>query len=544
MEEILRFCQTSAKTFFAPVFTNQLTFDKTFDKHSINAVGVLEYQTNRITNLVGTGNTTSLTVTELVGLTNPSVNPNPQAAPPKAEGAIISYVGRINYEYAGKYLLSGSFRRDGASIYAPGHKWGNFPSVGLGWRINEEGFMKGMPSISELKLRASYGVLGNIPGGLAQYPYQAPVVAGTTAVLGGATALGSYYNQIGNTQYAWEQTAMTNIGVDLGLLQNKITFTAEYYYRNTTSLIIGVPPPPSSGNSNNTPTNVGAMYNTGVDIQLGYRESAKEFKWNVSGNIGFVSNQVTALNTPTASIEAGANGDYSSYNITSTQVGHPVQGLFGFQTAGIFQSDGDATSSGQPGAKAGDIRFVDTNKDGTVDATDRVYLGSILPNYMYGLNFGANYKGWDFSLFLQGQEGNKIYNGTKVLGQGMLRLFNSTTDVMRAWTPSNTNTDVPRAVSGDPNNNARTSNRFVEDGSYMRIKNLTIGYSLPEAALRSMSITKLRVYFAAQNLLTVTKYTGYDPEIGWRNNTQLTAGIDYGQFPQARTFMFGVQLGF
>jgi len=563
------------QNYFAPVYTNQLTFDKAFGKHSINAVGVLEYQTFTTSNLQTQGTTTSRTVTELVGLSNQAINPNPNVLA-RSEAALISYVGRINYEYAGKYLLSGSFRRDGASTFAPGHKWGNFPSVGLGWRINEESFMKSIPTISELKLRASYGNVGNIVG-LGSYPYQSVVQPGTAAVLGGATAGGSFYSSIGNTNYTWEQTAMTNVGVDLGLLENKVTFTAEYYYRNVTNLILGVQPAVSSGFSNATNTNIASMTNSGVDFQLGYRESTKELKWNVSGNIGFVSNQVTALNTPTATYEAGANGDYSSYNITNTMAGHPVQSFYGFQTNGIYQNTSEIIGSdnrpvggaqnlplnndgtvnltqyndpAQIGnyTRPGDIRFVDVNKDGTIDAAhDRVFLGNVLPNFMYGLNFGANYRGWDFSLFFQGQQGNKIYNGTKVLGQGMLRLFNSTTDVMRAWTPTNTNTDVPRAVSGDPNNNARTSNRFIEDGSYLRLKNLTIGYSIPDAVLRSISnnsLTKLRVYFAAQNLFTITKYTGYDPEVGWRNNTQLTAGIDYGQFPQARTFMFGVQVGF
>ncbi len=558
--------------YFAPVYTNQLTFEKSYGKHSITATGVMEYQTFTSSSLYAQGNTTSTTVRELIGLTNATINANNTG---RNEGAILSYVGRLNYEYAGKYLLSASIRRDGASAFAPGHKFGNFPSIGLGWRINEEPFMKGISSISELKLRGSYGSLGNIVG-LTSYPYQAPVTPGTAAVFAGGTATGSFYNQLSNANFTWEKTDMTNIGVDLGLLGNKVTFSAEYYYRNTTNLILGVNPAVSAGFSNPVNTNIASMTNTGVDIQLGYRESAKELKWSVNGNIGFVSNQVTALETPKASYEAGSNADYGGFNITNTQVGHPVQSFFGWKTNGIFQNtseiigsdnkpvggvqnlplnpDGtvnmglynDPTKIGQY-TRPGDIRFADTNKDGTIDANDRVYLGNVLPNFSYGLNLTANYKGWDFSAFLQGVQGNKIYNGTKVIEQGMLRLFNASTDVLRAWTPANTNTDVPRAVNGDPNNNSRTSDRFIEDGSYLRMKNFTIGYSLSDAILKSIannSLTKLRVYFSAQNLFTITKYTGYDPEVGFRNSTQLTAGIDYGQFPQARTFMFGVQIGF
>jgi len=215
---------------------------------------------------------------------------------------------------------------------------------------------------------------------------------------------------------------------------------------------------------------------------------------------------------------------------------------------GIFQSQAEIDAAPrQPNAKPGDIRFEDINGDGQINAADRTILGSYLPKFTYGANFSLNYKGFDLTIFLQGVGGNKIYNANKVTGQGMLRLFNAQTDVLRAWTPSNTNTDVPRAVNGDPNQNSRTSDRFIEDGSYMRIKNLVLGYSVPSSLLDSFakgSIKSARVYFSAQNLLTFTKYTGYDPEVGSRGNNNLTNGIDYGQFPQARTLMLGVQFGF
>lgn len=215
---------------------------------------------------------------------------------------------------------------------------------------------------------------------------------------------------------------------------------------------------------------------------------------------------------------------------------------------GIFQSQAEIDAAPrQANAKPGDIRFEDINGDGVIDAADRTILGNYLPKFTYGANFSLNYKGFDLTIFLQGVAGNKIYNANKVTGQGMLRLFNAETDVLRAWTPSNTNTDVPRAVNGDPNQNSRTSDRFIEDGSYMRIKNFVLGYSVPSSLLDSFaksSIKTARLYFSAQNLLTFTKYTGYDPEVGSRNNNNLTNGIDYGQFPQARTLMVGVQFGF
>jgi len=526
-------------TYYSPIVTNQLTFDKTYKKHSFNVAGIIEYQTKKTDATTIQGNAPDNTITAIrPGLSNQSFTGNYN------EFAIISYIGRLNYEFAGKYLLSASIRRDGASLWADAKKWGNFPSVGLGWRINEESFMKDFPAISELKLRGSYGEFGFIPSQIGYYPSQPIVSANTTAILG-SPALGSFYNALPNKDLTWEITSMSNIGLDLGLFNNKVSFSGEYFYRYTDNLILNVDPATSAGFSSGTPANVGRMRNSGTEFVVGYRESAKEFKWNASANFTFLTNEVEAMATPTGTLDAGANADFGGQNITRTEAGHPVQSFFGWQTNGLFQTDGEAAV--QAGAKAGDIRFADVNGDGVIDANDRVYLGSFLPTVSYGINLSANYKGWDFSAFFQGVSGNKIYNGVKVTNQGMLRLFNSSTDVLRAWTPDNTDTDVPRAVNGDPNGNARTSNRFLEDGSYFRLKNLTIGYSIQQETLSKLTgnrLTKFRVYFTGQNLITITNYTGYDPEIGARNSTALTQGIDYGQFPQARTIIFGLQASF
>lgn len=534
--------------YFSPIFTNQLTFDKTFGKHSINAIGVVEYQTIDIISGTGTGNSVSNAVKEFSGLSNQTYQGQRQ------DWAIFSYIGRLNYEYAGKYLLSASFRRDGTSNFGPGHKYGNFPSVGLGWRISEEGFLKNVPAISELKLRGSYGQMAfNNPSSLGFYPYATTVAINTTSNFGAAnpaTQLGAYYNVLSAPNITWETTNMGNIGIDLGLFNNKFTFTAEYYNRTTSNLILSVNPAASAGFSTGTVGNYGNMVNSGFDFQGAYRDDSRDLKWGVTGNIGFIKNTVKALYSATSSIEAGSNADFGGGNITRTEAGHPVQSFYGFKTNGLFQNAGEISSGAtQSNAAPGDIRFVDATPDGKIDQNDRVYLGSFLPNYSYGLNFNATYKGFDFTLFFQGLQGNKVYNGTKVIEQGMLRLFNSSTDVLRAWTPTNTNTDVPRAISGDPNNNARTSDRFVESGSYLRLKNISIGYSIPQEALQRFtknSLSKLRVYVNATNLLTFTKYTGYDPEVGIRSGqaSNLIQGIDYGQFPQARTIMAGIQVGF
>ena len=540
----------SSNTNISQVFTNQLSFDKTIGKHAISVLAVAEKQVVQFTGLNGSGTRPNNDLDVIQGVSNPAVTST------RSETDLISYVGRVNYDYAGKYLFSASIRRDGSSLFAPGNKWGNFPSASVGWRINQEGFMKSVTNLSELKLRASYGRTGF--NGINNYAWQSLVQADATAYpFGSANGLGSYFNSLGNTDLKWETTDMVNLGVDVGLFNNKLTFTAEVYNRFTDGLILAVPIPNSIGYTNAPVANIGSMKNWGYEFQAGYNYSRGDFRGNVSANVGVTRNRVLSLATPTASIYAGQNPDYGGFDITKTEVGQPIQSFYGWQVDGIFQSqaeinaanasDGNDKTLYQDKAAPGDIRFKDINGDGKIDANDRTYLGSYLPKFNYGANFTANYRNFDFTLYLQGVQGNKIYNGTKVVTQGMLRLFNAGADVMQAWTPTNTNTNVPRAVSGDPNNNSRTSDRFIEDGSYMRVKNVTIGYAIPVKTLGSLTngvMSKVRVYVSTQNLLTFTKYTGYDPEIGSRNGTLLRSGIDYANYPQPRTFLAGLQVTF
>jgi TonB-linked SusC/RagA family outer membrane protein len=526
--------------FFSPIFTNQLTFEKAFGKHNVNAVAVAERQEFTFIGLNTGGQFNSNTIREMTGTTNQTASGGRQV------NVLVSYLGRVSYDYANKYLLSASIRYDGSSKFAPGNKWGSFPSVSVGWRVNQEDFMKDISQISELKLRASYGTMGF--NGIGNYDWQVAISPNSFPIIGGSPTLGAFFNQLGNTDLKWEKTAMTNIGIDLGLFENKITLAAEYYIRRTNDLILGQPIPNSLGYSVSPTVNVGSMENRGLEFVLGYNNKFGDLTFNANANISFINNKVLSLATESASLFSGGNADFGGFDITRTTAGEPIQHFFGWRTAGIFQSQAEIDAAPrQANARPGDIRFADLNGDRVIDAADREKLGSFLPKFTYGANFSLNYKGFDFTMFLQGVSGNQIYNGTKVIGQGMLRLFNSQTDVLRAWTSSNTNTDVPRAVNGDPNQNSRTSDRFLENGSYMRIKNLVLGYSLPSSLLDSFAkgtVKTARVYFSAQNLLTITKYTGYDPEVGSRFNNNLNNGIDYGQFPQARTIMIGVQLGF
>jgi TonB-linked SusC/RagA family outer membrane protein len=467
----------------------------------------------------------------------------------------MSYLGRINYEFAGKYLLSGSFRRDGLSVWAPGHKYANFPSGGIGWKIDRENFMRNIKPISELKLRASYGVTGlNAVGAFPNdYPWQALVAAnGSTYPFNNTISVGnaSYYGSLGNTALGWEKTKQMNIGLDLGLLNNKITLSAEYFNRKTDNLILNVPTPLSFGFfGKGVFSNVASMENKGIELQAGYNKTQGAFTWNLTGNISFIHNKVLALFTANSTIDVGGDPTFGGgLPITRTTAGQPIQSFYGYVVDGIFQSQADVTNSPtqQSGTAAGDLKFKDLNGDGKITDADRTFLGSYLPKYSYAINYTAKYKNFDLSVFFQGVQGNKIFNAARIVTEGMARLYNAGTAVLNAWTPTNTKTNIPRAISGDPNQNIRPSSRWIEDGSYLRLKNIIIGYTLPDKALHSITkgvVSSFRLYIASQNLLTFTKYTGYDPEIGSQNGT-LTNGVDYGQYPAARSFQVGIHVGF
>ncbi len=532
------------------LYTQQLTFDKTFGNHHVNAIAVYEYQGQNIKNENANGNQASNTLKTLNNASNISAQTLTQ------DLNIISYVGRVNYDFKGKYLFSGAFRQDGGSYWAPGHKWQGFPSASVGWRIDQEDFMKSIPSISELKLRAGWGITGLNGAVLGATPWLASVSANSAYYPFGNNLTGgpaSSIQSLGNKDLSWETTKQTNIGLDLGLFKNALTLSAEYYQRRTDNLILAVPLPPSMGYLNSSViTNTGSMSNKGVELQLGYNDRVGDFQWNVSGLISFVTNEVHSLAPGVTNIQAGADGDFTeNYNVTNTAPGHPIQSLYGYVVEGIFQDSADvkkhATQAG--GTGPGDLMFKDLNHDGVIDSKDETYLGSFIPKYSYSFNLGANYKNFGFSVFFSGVQGNKIYNATRTATEGMIRFFNAGTRVLDAWTPSHTNTDVPRAIAADPNNNARSSTRFVEDGSYLRLKNIELSYNIPAKSLQSLTkgvVSNFKIYVSAQNILTFTKYTGLDPEVGNKapGSSSLTNGIDYAEYPTPHGYQVGINVNF
>jgi TonB-dependent starch-binding outer membrane protein SusC len=544
------------------LFTEQITFDKTFGDHHINAIAVYEQQNQEINTSQQSGNQLSNDLTTLTNALNPSSSTRFD------ENSIMSILGRVNYDFKGKYLLSGAIRRDGLSVWAPGNKWATFPSGSIGWRIDQEDFIQNITQISELKLRAGYGVTGLNGQVLGSTPWLVSVASNSSLYPFNNVSTngpGSVIPGIGTPDLEWEKTKQLNIGLDLGLFKNKFTLTAEYFKRKTDNLILDVPTPPSFGFTNtNYKKNVAGMENKGFEFQLGYNDREGEFTWNATANFARTKNEVTKLAEGVTNIVAGRDQDFGDNDITNTAPGQSIQSFYGWVVDGIFQSMAEVNASakqkvpaaGEPYSAAlhtapGDLKFRDMNKDGVIDDKDRVFLGSYLPKFTYAFTVGANYKNFDASVFFQGVEGSKIFNATRVITEGMVRFFNASTDVLRAWTPTNTNTSIPRAALGDPNQNARPSTRFLEDGSYMRLKNIMFGYTVPTGTLRSLTkgvVSSFRIYVSAQNLFTITDYSGFDPEVGNRtpfgNNIALTNGIDFAVYPQPKSFLAGIQVNF
>ena len=535
------------------LFTQQATFDKRFDAHHVTATAVFETQQQKQKTENGRGNQPTNSLRVLNNALNQSVSTT------TGENFLVSLLGRVNYDYKGKYLVSGGIRRDGLSVWAPGKKWGNFPSASIGWKVDQEDFMKNQNLVSGLKLRAGWGITGingvllgntpwlvNVSANSSSYPYNNLNPGG----------LGSSINKLGNKELEWETTEQYNVGLDLGLFENKLTLTADYFHRQTDNLILNVTTPPSFGYIDPTVIeNVGSLENYGLEFVLGYNGQAGDFRWNASANASFIKNNVLKLAEGIPNIEAGGDAaDFGNYNVTNTKPGEPIQYFYGFIVDGIFQTAAEvANSPKQVAATApGDLKFRDISgpngkPDGIIDDKDRTKLGSYLPKVSYGFNLSGDYKNFDLGMFFQGVQGNSIYNDTRVITEGMIRFFNAGTQVLNAWTPTNINTNIPRAVLGDPNGNARTSTRFLENGSYLRLKNISLGYTIPSASLTSWTkgtVSGFRVYVSGQNLLTFTDYSGYDPEVGNRTGSSLTNGIDWAIYPQPKAVQVGIQVNF
>jgi len=469
----------------------------------------------------------------------------------KAEWAIQSYLTRLNYSFRDRYLLNANFRRDGSSRFGKNNRFGNFPSFSVGWRISEEAFLANNPVISELKLRFSWGEVGNQE--IDNYASIATVEPISRYILGsGQTpAAGAAILSQGNPNLKWETTRQSDIGLELGLFDNRILLVADYYQKETFDALLRLPIPVTTGirRNNGSFVNAAEIKNQGLEFQLTYLDQVGDLSYNFSANFSTIDNEVISLGGG-APIIVSRSSD-PNIATTITQEGGEIGAFYGWVVDGIFQSQEEIDNSAfqTPGTAPGDIKYQDLNNDGLIDADDRQVIGSAFPDFFYGFNAELAYKGFDMAAFFQGVQGNDVYNLVKAGIQELQGDNNMMAVVLDRWTPTHTDTDIPRAIRGDPNDNNRPSTRFLEDGSFLRLRNLTIGYSLPNSILNQVNVSRLRIYVTGQNLFTLTDYTGYNPDIGVPTGPgdaerTLFRGVDFGTYPVAVSFLGGIQLEF
>ena len=457
---------------------------------------------------------------------------------------VISLFSRLNYNYAEKYLFTGIIRRDGSSNFGPNNKFGIFPSFSAGWVASNEDFWAQDGFVNTLKLRAGYGVTGN--DAIKPNGYLALIGGGRNYTFGrdgNAIWIGYSPDAPANPDLRWEETSQLNIGADARFFEH-FTMTLEYYEKVTTGILQEFEIPGYVGSTGLPVGNVADMENKGVEFEFGYNRNFGDVYFSANGNLTYLKNEVTYLGQDKEFITTGTAGFQSMGPITRTQIGHPYNAFYGFQTAGIFQSLEDVNSyTGpdgnpiQPNAVPGDFRWVDTNGDGMITDDDKTFLGSPLPKYTFGLTLNMNYKGFDLMVFTQGAAGNKIFQGLRRLD---IQNANYPVEALSRWTGPGTSNDYPRLTNNDLNGNfSRPSDFYLEDGDYVRIKLAQIGYTIPESFSTEYGIQHLRFFVTGENLLTLTDYTGYDPEIGGN-----VLGIDRGYYPQARSVLFGANLQF
>ncbi|MEX0312535.1 MAG: SusC/RagA family TonB-linked outer membrane protein [Allomuricauda sp.] len=456
-----------------------------------------------------------------------------------------SVYGRINYSYNDRYFLQGTVRRDGSSRFGANNRYGTFPSVAAGWKISSEDFFNS-EVINFLKLRGSWGRLGS-ESNLGAYDYAVNTVSGFRYPFGTGEqqSIGVTFRDFPNPELQWETTININAGLDFGLFNNQLTGAINYYQRNTEDMIIPAVPANSSG-VNPININGGDVENKGIEVELNYKNNSGEFRYDLGLVLSHNKNELTKTNKDTDTYIGDATTlDGSPANIS--QLGYPIGAFFLYEADGIFQTQGevDAHSVGgnpiQPAAEPGDIRFRDINGDGQLNDDDLVYSGSGIPKVTLGLNLSGEYKGFDAYVQLYGAFGQKAFNTIRQNYEANDNYRNYLVSGLNTWTPSNTDTDIPRAVLGDPNqNSSRNSTRFLEDASYLRFRNIQLGYTLPSTVTDKMNIGKIRLYLSLQNVATITNYSGIDPEIGGT----LNAGTDFVSYPNIKTSLLGIQVEF
>ena len=519
------------------LWDNTLTYDKTIGKHHINAVVGSSAQNNKYNYLSASVQKFASDNTQQIdnGILQPVQHGN------ASEWAIMSYLGRVNYNFANKYYVTATIRRDGSSRFGMDNRWGWFPSAALAWRISNENFLKNSNVINNLKLRLGYGITGNQE--IGNYSFSSSY----------NTYLYNFNNSyvsavlptvLPNPNVKWEGQEQYNAGFDLDLFNNRISLIVDGYVKNTNDMLVPMSVPVTSGYSDvYVPSiNAGKIQNKGFEVTLSTKNIIKnDFKWSSDAVFSYNKNNVESINSDTPIITA--SGGFNSA-IGLIKAGYPVNVFYGYITDGIFQNQAEVDSHAvqMPGSNSatstapGDIRFKDLNNDGVVNDKDRTIIGNPNPKFTFSFNNTFSYKNFDLTIFLQGSYGNDIFNANRMYTEAMSIIQNQSSAVLGRWTGEGTSNNIPRAIYGDPNQNSRVSDRYIEDGSYLKIKNINLSYTLPKAVF-GQNFNSVKIFVSAQNLVTWTKYSGFDPEVP-------VNGIDNGTYPITRTVSLGLNIGF
>ena len=501
------------------IWNNTLNYNKNFNRHSVGALVGTEYISNYASAISGSRQRYQYDWSTFQYLDYGNTGLGLWNGGSASEWTLFSVFGSVNYNYDNRYFVTGSLRGDASSRFAPGNQWGYFPSVSAGWRISQEAFMRDVTWLSDLKLRASTGKLGNQE--IANYSY---------LTLLGSSAGGQYLvTRYGNPTLKWESTRQDNVGVDIGLVRNRIYITADYFKKTTYDILLPVGLPKLVGIVDPTIVNAGSVENKGFEFAINYRNNDNELKYNINFNMGTARNKVIKLHPNVPNLIG---------SVSRTEPGHPLNAFYGYQMTGIYQNQNEINTylhgTPNPSEKPGDIKFADLDGNGVIDDKDRTFIGDPNPRMNYGSNIRLEYKNLDFSMFFQGVRGVDKYNDLKRIIDYDTRPFNHSVATLDAWHGEGTSNTRPRSTFSD-NGSSRFSSIYIEDASYFRLKNLELGYSM--ASLFNKNHTRLqaaRIYFSAQNVFTITQYTGLDPES--------VDMIDMGTYPQARQFILGINL--
>lgn len=519
---------------------NILSYNKQIDKHFVDVIAGYTYQNevNRL-NLAETRGITAANVDQATLQGGPDIQ-TPQSG--RIEWTLASILGRVNYIYDDRYLATVTFRRDGSSRFGSENKWANFPSVALGWRLSNEGFFKNSgitDVINNVKLRGSWGLTGNseIPvfnslANLNEFNY----------VLGGNLVLGLADARLENSDLKWESTTMTNIGLDVSFFNSRMNLTLDYFYNQTEDLLLNVSLPSSLG-FNSILKNSGSLENKGFEVGLdGYVIDNEDFKWNVAGNFSILRNELTDLGSSTPFFSNSPSGHLGIFG-SWVEAGNPIGVWRGFDYIGIFQTQAEIDSNpSRSGDQPGYPQYRDVNGDGEITPDDYIIIGDPNPGFTWGLNSTITYKNFDMSIFFRGVHDFEVRNlQASEIGDGVQKINQISTILSNSWTPTNTSADRP-VINGNRDfaNSYRDSDYFIEDGSFIRLQNISLGYSIPNINFLSSA----RVFIGGQNLLTITDYSGFDPEVNNSGQSNLNRGDDYDAYPRARTLTLGVNLEF